>query len=208
MRKKIIYIGILLIIASLALAYQGASALFQIPAYYSTRAVISPNVTASSPFTYNESAYITLVFNSTSPINFYVVNESAYAQIKNLRLNTSNIEQIRGISEIKLNTYNGIFSNLIALNENSALLYNISNLKNGTYYALFENAGNKTANLTILYIFQKKGSSFNAIFGYGGASAVLLILGTILIIYGFILKSGSKEKEGVKGNKGRKNGNK
>ena len=202
MRKKIIYIGILLIIASLAIAYQGASALFQIPTYYSTRAVISPNVTASSPFTYNESTYITLIFNSTSPINFYVVNESAYDQVKNLRLNTS-IEQIRGISEIKLNTYNGIFSNLIALNENSVLLYNTSNLKNGTYYAIFENTGNKTANLTILYIFQKKSSSFNAIFGYGSVSAILLISGTVLIIYGFILKSESNEK-GVKEGKRRR----
>jgi len=202
MRKKIIYIGILLIIASLAIAYQGASALFQIPTYYSTRAVISPNVTASSPFTYNESTYITLIFNSTSPINFYVVNESAYDQVKNLRLNTS-IEQIRGISEIKLNTYNGIFSNLIALNENSVLLYNTSNLKNGTYYAIFENTGNKTANLTILYIFQRKSSSFNAIFGYGSVSAILLISGTVLIIYGFILKSESNEK-GVKEGKRRR----
>jgi len=199
MRKKIIYIGILLIIASLAIAYQGASTLFQIPTYYSTRAIVSPNVTASSPFTYNESTYITLIFNSTSPINFYVVNESAYDQVKNLRLNTS-IEQIRGISEIKLNTYNGIFSNLIALNENSVLLYNTSNLKNGTYYALFENTGNKTANLTILYIFQTKSSSFNAIFGYGGVSAALLIIGTVLIIYGFLLKK-SNEKVELKRNK-------
>ena len=203
MRKKIIYIGILLIIASLAIAYQGASALFQIPLYYSTRVVISPNLTASSPFTYNESAYITIIFNSTSPINFYVVNESAYDQIKGIRLNIS-VEQIKGISEIKLNAYNGIFSNLIALNENSVLLYNTSNLKNGTYYALFENTGNKTADLTILYISQKKSSSFNAIFGYGGVSAVLLILGTILIVYGFILKSEGNEKKMVKGNKGRK----
>jgi len=194
MRKKIIYIGILFVIASLAIAYQGASTLFQIPTYYSTRVVILPNVTTSSPFTYNESAYITLIFNSTSPINFYVANESAYDQIKNLRLSTD-IEQIKGISEIKLNAYNGIFSSLIAPNQSSVLLYNTSNLKNGTYYALFENTGNKTANITILYILQKKNSSFNAIYGYGGVSAALLIIGTVLIIYGFLLKKSSEKVE-------------
>ena len=191
MRKKIISIGILFVIASLAIAYQGASTLFQIPTYYSTRVVILPNVTASSPFTYNESAYITLIFNSTSPIDFYVANESAYDQIKNLGLST-NIEQIKGISEIKLNAYNGIFSSLIAPNQSSVLLYNTSNLKNGTYYALFENTGNKTANITILYILQKKNSSFNTIYGYGGVSAALLIIGTVLIVYGFLKKSSEK----------------
>jgi len=194
MRKKIIYIGILFVIASLAIAYQGASTLFQIPTYYSTRVVILPNVTASSPFTYNESAYITLIFNSTSPIDFYVANESAYDQIKNLGLST-NIEQIKGISEIKLNAYNGIFSSLIAPNQSSVLLYNTSNLKNGTYYALFENTGNKTANITILYILQKKNSSFNTIYGYGGVSAALLIIGTVLIVYGFLLKKSSEKIE-------------
>ena len=197
MRKKIIYIGILFVIASLAIAYQGASTLFQIPTYYSTRVVIVPNVTASSPFTYNESAYITLIFNSTSPIDFYVANESAYDQIKNLGLST-NIEQIKGISEIKLNAYNGIFSSLIAPNQSSVLLYNISNLKNGTYYALFENTGNKTANITILYILQKKNSSFNTIYGYGGVSAALLIIGTVLIVYGFLKKSSEKVELKVK----------
>lgn len=194
MEKRLVYFGALLLVFSLIASYSVATYFFQIPEYYTMNIAIAPNMSTVSQIYLSNSNLTTIVYNSTEPVNFYVVDGSAYGVYK-LMPPKEFPTNISGVYEAILNSRSGMFSNFIKLNKTGNLaVYNITGLANGTYYMLFSNVGNVLANVSIIYISQNSNRSYWDMFVFGGVAAVLFLAGLALILYGFI-KAGREKKE-------------
>ncbi|MGC8699399.1 MAG: hypothetical protein ACP5RK_00120 [Candidatus Micrarchaeia archaeon] len=196
MEKRLVYFGALLLVFSLIASYSVATYFFQIPEYYTMNIAIAPNMSTVSQIYLVNSNLTTIIYNSTEPVNFYVVNESVYRVYK-LVPPRDFPTNISGVYEAILNSRSGMFSNFIKLNKTQNLVvYNTTGLANGTYYMLFSNVGNVLANVSVVYINQKNNRSYGYeyMFAFGGVAAVLFLAGLALILYGFI-KAGREKNE-------------
>ena len=175
MDKRIVYSGIVLILLSLVAAFFYSSYLFQIPTFSNIGIVLAPNMTSSTAFQVNQSSLITLTYNSTEPIDAYIINSPAYVDAIAIIKNSYKLRQMvlmlegNGTLGVYLNSTFGIFSNgLYASNSTINIgkpAYSASpnDYANGTYYLILQNFGNKEANVTVIEpvnnnIYQKVGS--------------------------------------------------
>ncbi|MGC8662725.1 MAG: hypothetical protein ACP5RT_02990 [Candidatus Micrarchaeia archaeon] len=192
MKKKLIYSGLLLILFSIFVSYNVSSAIFQIPKYISTQFIISPNMSVASQIFISTSNITTVVYNSTEPINFYLINKNAYERLEGIPANKIQFN-ISGVYEVLLNSKSGAFESMMEFNKSKNLVvYNVSSISNGTYYLLFSNVGNSTANVFVMYAVQKSNENYQDLFSFGSISAILLLAGVTLVIYGIM---GRNEKE-------------
>ncbi len=205
MDKRIVYSGIVLILLSLVAAFFYSSYLFQIPTFSNIGIVLAPNMTSSTAFQVNQSSLITLTYNSTEPIDAYIINSPAYVDAIAIIKNSYKLRQMvlmlegNGTLGVYLNSTFGIFSNgLYASNSTINIgkpAYSASpnDYANGTYYLILQNFGNKEANVTVIEtvnnnIYQKVGS----IVYDSTLVGILFISGIGIIAFGVIRKSKAK----------------
>jgi hypothetical protein len=203
MDKKLVYIGVVMIIIGMALAYQVSSSIFQLPSYYSREVLLAPNNIEVGTFQFNRSLGFAFIYNSTEPINFYVLNYSAYKSINYSLIKSQKNEilhNVTGLFDEIIDKKYGVFSNFIYLNRSEAESYNTTNMQNGTYYLLFYNLGNRTANIYEIYVEKNfvKGYSNSFFLVYSSISAIMTIGGLVIIVYGILKRNKSnanKEQE-------------
>ncbi|MGB9732628.1 MAG: hypothetical protein ACPLYE_01925 [Candidatus Micrarchaeales archaeon] len=199
MNKKIIYIGFLLLIIGIIFSYQLAASFFQIPYYSTAKVLIAPNASATISFTLNKTSAVMIAYNSTLPIDFYVVNKSAYNSfLLGNELNISKIKSAKAL-EVILGSRYGAFSNFMAMNQAQAQYYQKASMQNGSYYGVFVNTHNSTASVLVVYGEEAAGKNYLDLLESGSVAALLFLGGIVLIIYGLIArkKKDEEKEEGV-----------
>lgn len=208
MRKNFIYVGIFLFLMGILVA------VFSFQANIPSGAVpISSNLQLGSNSlsflreTLNESGVLIFWFNSSSNINVFLANSTAFGTIStagqrniSAAAQAQSLEPTNSVYLIYLNASAGVYP---YLSQGSGptpnyLANSTTLLSSGNYYVIFQNTGNKTANVSAsrltLSLTQLKSTSAS-LFEYSGASIALLIAGIILVIIGAVLRGKPKESE-------------
>ncbi len=211
MKKKFVYIGLVLIVAAFGLLLLAGSLLTSV----ASGLLAEHNVTVSSmSFSYlqvilvNQTAIFGVV--SSKPVNFYVFNSTGFA-VWSTEVNSGNA--ISGYATAValegkglLFGYHNALIGTIPYSQvlgNATPFYNInaSRMPAGTYYAVVDNTNGSasdsiTFNSTILYPSQtsaagyaSRSASAIAVLASGAGFFVLLIAGIALILYGFFKKT-------------------
>lgn len=155
-------------------------------------------------FLLNESGAIILTFNATTPVDMYMTNATAFAQIMSASaLNYGRSEALSlsglGVYEIYENSTTGDFpyTNFSGIAK-PVYLQNASLLGNGTYYAIFANArnGSVVVNVTSLTLSTTElRSSIGSIGLYVLGAFVAFIAGIGFIIFSFLSKGGKQKQD-------------
>ena len=210
MDRRVVILGILLLILGLALAYLSVQSLFSgIPNYISaTQSVqMRPASDLAIPISIYNSSILQIAYNSSVPVGFYLLNSSAYGMAypksANSLIQNITMYEGRGVIFIINSSGHGTFPYIQNLTLSTAPEYwdNASVLGKGTYYAVFQNYGNKssTVSYTILnrsiasLSSSEEGYSYGSLYGnlFG---TLFFVAGLVLIFYGFFM-SGSKKEE-------------
>lgn len=214
MKKKFLYVGIILFLIGGAIEVLLAQPLLQ---YRLSSSPIPMNLSVNaSSFRYasvsmNQTGVVVVTYNSTRSIDFILASSNAFGTLRNAASNKNMTDlaaglEGNGVYEIYLNSSDGMFpytaqyhgsypqpAYIYTTNETSAGI-----LQGGTYYAIFINDGNATANivgasLTVpISALQANATPFLI---YSSASLLLMIVGVIVIVISFFLKEGLKGRE-------------
>lgn len=201
MNKRIIIIGIIVIILSFLIGTIALpNALLGI-AHFSNQSVsILPAHNSYLPYFINETGFIVVGYQSSTPLNFYFANASAFLILQNYMNSTLQLSQWatrlqgNGVLESIPNSKVGIFpySQFSSSNSTPAGSYVIANaslLPAGNYYAIFQNLANSSASVNVTSDVSTNISSQGGyIFGIGVLIFVLFVAGIIIIVYGVIKK--------------------
>lgn len=204
MDKRLLLLGIVLIIIGIAVAVSYSSSNLSNIATTTKEAVaIAPNSIIYSPIAINVTNLVYIVYASgKEPLDFYLVNSSAFISVQPylksgiIPANLLSSLEGRGLYMEVENSTEGIFPYNSSLNGqgfSSPAYYNNTLLSKGTYYMIYRNPGNVTANATYGYVLPN-GALINSTTQLsssglgleGGASALLLLAGIVLVIYSFI----------------------
>jgi hypothetical protein len=189
MRKKILYLGILLFIFGIALAFSAANAItssqFSTPNFRNL--TVNSNSTNYLALPLNQTGIVELIFESNSPVDFYFTNETAFSKISSPKLTPSGISSIavslegNGVYEVYKNSTHGAFP--YASYENITTpdyMFNGTPLFNeSTYYAVFAYSGN--ASTTVQLSFTSMPLS-DLKLELGKTGSWLLILGVAVVL--------------------------
>lgn len=207
MRKKFLYLGILLVIVGIIVAF--ASPGFALPSQFtnpiSQMLTINASMLGYMPLQLNESGLVVMMFNASAPVDFYLANTAAFLQIENKSVANSSARseavglEGNGVYELYEGSGNGIFpyTTLAGITKPN-YLQNVSTLKSGTYYAVFANSGSQNAliQLTMLPVSTAQLQSSTSSLGiYFGAAFVVFIVGVGLIIFSFLSKGGKNKDD-------------
>ena len=211
MDKKLLGIGIVLLIVGALLStgsYQATQSIF--PNANNTvtaKALLAPHLIAYSPLYLNTTSFVSMGYNSSNTISFYLVNGSAFTRLlplidanRSLIGNATALEG-KGVFFIVYNQSRGIYpyqtvyGNLFPVptyqNTNSSVLLS------GTYYLIFENDAG--ANTIVAYSSLAKPASSVSIIasssaGFGLVGAFLVLAGLVLMVYSFISRRNVQEQ--------------
>ena len=210
MDKRLLVLGIALVIAGFLVA--GSS--YSPSNYISTSAqeiAIAPNNNLYSSITLNTTGFFEVFYSSGNvPINFYILNNSAFAYIEPY-LNSSSLPynsvtqlQGKGLLYATHNStrgvypYNSSYSSL-GLNTPSYSSSSYNSMPAGKYYIVYSNPTNTYANTTYEYVLPNVGllnpnsSFYSSLSATSIASSLLFLAGIILAVLSFFRKSKSKE---------------
>lgn len=197
MEKRFIYIGILMIVLFLAVIFAGVPAMLGL-GFNHVSFAIAPGHDAYSMAQSNSTYLSTVVYNSSSNLDFYVANATAFnALLPYLSLNESLMNESlalegKGMLEIINNSRIGEFPISATTAAANAVLYanyNSTLAAVEPYYLLFENRQPETANVLLL-VTRIRNPTSNAV-GFasvGIGMLVLLLFGIGFIAYGLFKK--------------------
>ncbi len=209
MRRNFLYLGIILLVSGIALGLSTPG--FTLPTQGSNQISVGVIVNASAlgylPVRMNQSGLVILTFNSSSAVDFYFANATAFGQISvaqpaipKARSTAMGLEG-NGVYEVYTNSINGAFPYTGFQGVATPVyLLNVSLLQAGTYYGIFANAGNKTAQIAVMAIpisLSTLQSSATSLGVYFGAAFLLFIAGIALIIFSLVSKGGQKKQDAM-----------
>lgn len=197
MQKKLVYIGIGLIILAILVIFIAPSVAIQFKtSTYNT--TLAANQLLTVPLNFSQEAFLLLVYKSNSTISFFVFNNSAYHS-----LNTgSNIYpqavalEGKGALSITPNSTVGSFPGAIT-NATSGSYFNPNStiLPPGNYYAVFQGNPIKTTPLKYqINVNDSLSSNLLSIAALGVVFLIALVGGLIAIAYGIIRKDASSSE--------------
>jgi hypothetical protein len=209
MKKKLLYLGLMLVAVGVGIGLIAPGtvipSLFPAPSMQS--ATVVPGAMSSLPIQINESGLPIIRFSSSSGVDFYLANASAYAAISGAGGGNSSARgtavglEGRGVYEIYENATSGAFPFLSYLNVTAPVyILNSSLLQPGTYYMIFRNQGGSTASIAVkaftvsLSTIQSGEASVGA---YLAVAAVVFFAGVGLAIYALIAKDREKAQVAI-----------
>ena len=206
MKKNLFYIGIVLVIAGIAVFVIGPSSV--IPSIFPNATSQSIEVAANSinaiPVPLSEAGLPVLTFNSSTSMDFFFTNATAYGKISGAPAANSSATSAavalegNGVYEVYVASKKGAFPYLGYANITSPnYLLNVSFLQPGTYYAIFYDPGSVPAGVTITTLsvsLSKIQSGATSIYTAVGVAVVLFVLGLGLTIYSLISKDKKNEQ--------------
>ncbi|MDE1828451.1 MAG: hypothetical protein KGH65_04795 [Candidatus Micrarchaeota archaeon] len=202
MNKKIVIIGILLILAAFAAGIAVTPGTFGSIANTTLMNVsIGAQGSSSVPFIVGVNGLVSVIYNSDSSVDFYFANSTAFKTLGPYQNSSLLLSQWarnlygNGVYEIIPNSANGIFPNFAPQNSTS-LNYSYASqnefpLAAGTYYAIFENSGNKSTVIQMISSISdssRVAAGFSQFIKVGLVFFFALLAGIILIIYGILKK--------------------
>ena len=208
MRKKFLYIGIILFVLGIIVGILSTS--LALPSTFSNPIEGQILVNASSlgyvPITLNQTGIVILFFNSSSPVDLYFANASAFGRISGAGISggASRNEAINlegnGVYEVYENSTNGVFPYAYQGFAAPKYLVNSSTvLQSGTYYAIFANGGSGAAAIIARMLpasLTTINSEFQGFALYGAATIVLVVVGLGMVVLSFFLKNKPKAEQG------------
>lgn len=209
MRKNFLYLGILLLISGIALGLftPGFSFSPQAQNRISEGVVVNASALGYVPLPLNQSGVIVLTFNSSSNIDFYFANATAFGKISAAKVAGSGSRSIavsfegKGVYEVYQNNLNGAFPYPGNQGVASPLyLLNSTLLRPGIYYAIFANPGNRTAQIAVTaFPIPLSGiqSSATSLSTYFGVAFLLFVAGIGLMVFSLLSKRGQKDQEAM-----------
>ena len=215
MDKRFVLIGIMLMIAGALVAFSYSSQIGPKAGTLTRQSlIIAPNSLVYSPIILNKTDAVYVIYTSGNvPVNFYLINSYAFSGIvpalKKGYVPKNIISEYSGNGlyiEIK-NSSQGIFpyNNSLSGEGFPAPEYysGAEVLGSGTYYMIYANPGSLPSNITFGYVLPSTALSndtqqfISSGMGlYGSVSAVMILAGVIMIVWGVI--SEGREKDDTK----------
>lgn len=195
MDKRIFGLGFLLLIVGIIMAYASVQSIFSnIPNYISstqTLAVQSRSV-LFVPIRINNESILQIVYNSTVPINFFLMNSTAKNALPQSNSTIGNVTYLQGNGLIYAidNSTHGMFPYItnISLAQVPNYWYrNQTIIGNGTYYAVFQNYENKSNTVFYTMLNRSVVSLASSEQNYSYGNIVLNIFSTLAVIAGIIV---------------------
>lgn len=207
--------GVLLLLIGIMFEYFSVQSVYSNLPNYSSSATQSVAVQPKSdffiPISISNVSILEMVYNSTEPIDFYLINSTAHNLLQ--KANSTLIENatyLHGnglVYQIDNSSY-GIFPYQENLTQAQRPVYWAGNgtgnqtlFANGTYYAVFQNYGNKsntvfyaTLNRSLSSIASSEESYSFGNIGLNIGGSISVIAGIILLIYGLLSRSKTDEK--------------
>ena len=212
MRKKIVYIGIVLLVAAVAVLLLSGSVANIRGLLTEQNVTVAGSMFSSVPITIQNGSIVLLIGSFRSPINFYVFNSTGFSRWSSPLANSTETGYQRALGlrgDGLFFAYNNITSVVVpyqtgAGNVTPSYYVNTSKgMPGGTYYAVMDNgAGSRSAsinvNATLLYNAGSASSKklYNFVFEeavMGILFFVLLVAGAIVLIFGFVKKDKNKD---------------
>jgi hypothetical protein len=200
MIRKFLYLGILLFIFGIVSAFMAASSI--IPSQFSPnyrKLTVNSSSMNYLAFPLNQTGIVELLFNSSSPVDFYFTNATAFSEISSLSSTPSGIRSLatslegKGVYEVYKSSIFGAFpyisyGNLTAPDYmfNETALFNAS-----TYYAVFAYSGNASATVQLTFMSiplsgLKSGLETTGIFG--SVAIILILAGLVMAVVSVFMK--------------------
>ncbi|MCL5239385.1 MAG: hypothetical protein M1286_02855 [Candidatus Marsarchaeota archaeon] len=207
MRKRILYLGLALIVIGVAIAFlsPGIALPSIFPSPVPHNLTVAPLSSRYVAVGLNQSGLTVLTFNSSSPIDFYMTNSTAFSLISasssanySPRSEALSLEG-NGVYEVYENSSTGVFpyTNFANLSAPS-YLENTTFLLPGAYYAFFYNTANRTANVTVDTLplaLSSIRSGESSIGIYVGVAIIVFFIGIGVSLYALFAKDRDREKQ-------------
>lgn len=199
MRKRLLYLGVLMFLVGMAAAFMSVSSLQAISPSGASPTVgqlaLGSGALRGVPMQLNQTSILVFSYNSSAEVDFYLANQSAFAAMSAAGANGTSARLIaaglegRGIYAIYENASLASFpyaSGPVA----PVYLSNASTLPAGTYYAVFGSGGGAASVVTSYTALgaTEFGSSAVSTLAYGGISTLLLAAGFILAVVSLFMK--------------------
>ena len=212
MDKRFVLIGVVLMVAGALVAFSYSSQIGTKAGTLTRQSlIVAPNSLVYSPITLNKTNAVYVIYTSGNvPVDFYLVDSYAFSGIvpdlKKGYVPKNIISEYSGNGlyiEIK-NSSQGIFpynSSLSGEGFPAPKYYSGAEvLGSGTYYMIYANPGSLPSNITFGYVLPSAGLTndtqqfISSGMGlYGSVSAVMVLAGIIMIVWGVISEGKDKE---------------
>jgi hypothetical protein len=211
MNKRVLGFGFLLLLAGIIMAYASVQSIFSnIPNYISSTQTLAlqPKSGFFVPISIRNESILQIVYNSTVPINFFLMNSTAKGMLPQSNLTgIGNAAYLQGNGLIYTiyNSTHGMFPYITNISLAQAPNYwyrNQTIIGNGTYYAVFQNYENKSN--TVFYTMLNRSVSSLASseqnYSYGNIalnvfSTLAVIAGIIIMFYALFMKPKAVEEQ-------------
>jgi len=196
MDKRMFGLGFLLLLAGIIMAYASVQSIFSnIPNYVSSTQTLAlqPRSNVFVPIIINNASILQIVYNSSVPINFFLMNSTAkgmFPQSNFTGMENTTYLQGNGLIYAIDNSTHGMFPYItnISLAQVPDYWYrNQTIIGNGTYYAVFQNYENKSNTLFYTMLNRSVESLASSEQNYSYGNIVLNIFSTLAVIAGIIV---------------------
>ncbi len=199
MKKNFLYIGLLLFVLGLVTAF-ATSQTFPHLNPIQKQLVLNSGSIGYVALPLSENGLLEVFFNSSSPVDFYFANATAFGAIDghgniSAREKAVSLEG-NGVYSVYEGADSGSFPVALA-SSTPVYLKNITSLlSRGTYYALFDDVNASSANINLVYASWNE-TTAESIVGtvglYGTVSLVLLLAGLAICVAALLMKDKKKE---------------
>ena len=196
MDKKIFGLGLLLLLAGIIMAYASVQSIFSnIPNYISSTQTLAlqPRSGFFVPIKISNDSILQIVYNSTLPINFFLINSTAKGMLPQSNLTgigNATYLQGNGLIYTIYNSTHGMFPYIVNVSLARVPNYwyrNQTIVGNGTYYAVFQNYENKSNTVFYTMLNRSVSSLASSEQNYSYGNITLNILSTLAVIAGIIV---------------------
>ncbi len=214
LNKKMLVVGILLMLLSAIIGGTAYTSAFNGAATTDHEGLaLHPSSSIYVSLNVNSSESPLLLYYSSAPVDFYLLNSTAFNSIEPYLSNSSRISALagimegKGVMEVFSNSTLGVFPytknySTISFPPPSYTINGTIPAANATYYIIYSNKGTEYANISYTAIYLPRVSSdayVKSAFAWQSvASGLLFLTGVIISILSFILgnkKAGEKERD-------------
>ena len=196
MDKKIFGLGLLLLLAGIIMAYASVQSIFSnIPNYISSTQTLAlqPRSGFFVPIKISNDSILQIVYNSTVPINFFLINSTAKGMLPKTNLTgigNATYLQGNGLIYSIYNSTHGMFPYILNVSLAQVPDYWYKNqtiVGNGTYYAVFQNYENRSNTVFYTMLNRSVASLASSEQNYSYGNIALNVFSTLAVIAGIIV---------------------
>jgi len=196
MNKRMFGLGFLLLLAGIIMAYASVQSIFSnIPNYISSTQTLAvqPRSDFSVPIIINNESILQIIYNSSIPINFFLMNSTAkgmFSQSNSTGMENATYLQGKGLIYAIDNSTHGMFpyiTNMSLAQMPDYWYRNQTIVGNGTYYAVFQNYENKSNTVFYTMLNRSVESLASSEQNYSYGNIVLNVFSTLAVIAGIIV---------------------